>query len=357
MRIIAHLDMDAFFAAVEERDTPQWKGLPIVIGADPQNGKGRGVVSTANYKAREYGIKSALPINKAWQFSQWAKQRGEPGAIFVEPDIEKYEKISVKIVGIVKKFIKVVEQASIDEMYLDLSFAGSYKKAGEIARAIKTAIKKQEKLSCSIGLGPNKLIAKIASDLEKPDGLIIVEERKASEFLENMPIRKIPGIGPKTEIKLHGIGAVFIRDLKKKSLEELKEKFGKWGEDMFFKARGIDDLPVEEAYEAKSIGEQETFPKDTLEANYIIDRLGLMCENIIKRIKNEDFQSFRTIVITVRFTGFVTKTRSHTFKKPVDSLIELKREAIKLFMPFLDKRENPQMKKIRLVGVRVEKME
>jgi DNA polymerase IV (DinB-like DNA polymerase) len=390
MRIIAHLDMDAFFAAVEERDTPQWRGLPIVIGADPQKGKGRGVVSTANYKAREYGIKSALPINKAWQFSEWAKQRGEAGAIFIEPDIEKYERVSGEIIEIARSVLNEklyilpervrqsadeskavrktlrqaqgirnykIEQASIDEMYLDLSFIGSYEKARKVCQKIKKEIKKQEKLTCSIGIGPNKLIAKIASDFEKPDGLTIVEEKKVSEFLENMPIRKIPGIGPKTEIKLHEIGAVFIKDLKNKSLSELKEKFGKWGEDMFYKAQGIDDSAVEEFYEAKSIGEQETFPKDTREANYIIDRLGLMCENIIKRLKDEGFRNFRTIVITVRFAGFITKTRSHTLKKPASSLVELKRETIKLLMPFLDKRENPQMKKIRLVGARVEKLE
>ena len=376
-RVIAHLDMDAFFAAVEERDTPQWCGLPIVVGADPQKGKGRGVVSTANYKAREYGIKSALPINKAWQFSEWAKQRGEPGAIFVEPDIKKYERVSGKIIEIARSILRKqsenfnmvksdfkrevrlpkIEVASIDEIYFDLSFIGSYKKAREICEKIKKEIKKKEKLTCSIGIGPNKLIAKIASDLEKPDGLTVVEEKKVAEFLENMAIRKIPGIGPKTEIKLHGIGAVFIKDLKKKSLSELKEKFGKWGEDMFYKAQGIDNSPVEEFYEAKSIGEQETFPKDTLEVNYILERLGLMCENISKKVKNEGFKNFRTIVITVRFVGFITKTRSYTLKKPANSLAELKRETIKLLMPFFDRRENQQMKKIRLVGARVEKLE
>src|SRR4030042_5128571 len=241
IRIIVHLDMDAFFAAVEERDTPQWRGLPIVVGASPRGGKGRGVVSTANYKAREYGIHSALPISKAWQFSEWAKKRGEPAAIFVEPDIEKYEMVSDRILEIVRSvlisFAPVrpplpsggrtaagysVEQAGIDEMYLDLSFVGSYETAKEICQKIKEEIKKKEKLTCSIGVGPNKLIAKIDSDQQKPDGLTIVgddDEKKCANavesFLNPLPIRKIPGIGPKTEVKLHELGIVFIRDLKK----------------------------------------------------------------------------------------------------------------------------------------------
>jgi DNA polymerase IV (DinB-like DNA polymerase) len=362
MRIIGHLDMDAFFAAIEERDTPRFSGLPIVIGANPQNGKGRGVVSTANYKAREYGIHSALPISKAWQFSEWAKKRGEPEAVFIEPDMEKYEIVSDRIAKVVEKdvgpsFVKLkIERSSIDEMYMDFSFAGSYAKAQEICARIKDEIKKKEKLTCSIGVGPNKLIAKIASDFKKPDGLTIVEPEKVDDFLSHLPIRKIPGIGPKTEMKLQGMGIVSMENLKSMPLEKLKNEFGKWGLDIYNKIRGIDDSPVQEFYEAKSIGEQETFPKDTLEASYIIDRLDLMCQNVIKRLIEERFESFKTIVITARFTGFTTKTRAHTLKKPADSLVVLKREAIKLLMPFLDKRENPEMKKIRLIGVRVEKL-
>jgi len=373
MRIIAHLDMDAFFASVEERDTPQWKGLPVVVGSDPQGGKGRGVVSTANYKAREYGIHSALPITKAWQFSQWAKQRGEPEAIFVEPDIEKYARVSEKIIEIVKSvliqfhengsrgvpqegFSAAIEQASIDEMYLDLSSAKNYKEAIVICKKIKEEIKKKEKLTCSIGIGPNKLVAKIASDMKKPDGLTVVEEKSVLGFLENMPIRKIPGIGPKTETKFHGFGIVLIKDLRKLTEKELKEKFGKCGGDMYYKSRGIDDSPVVEEHEIKSIGEQETFLKNTLDPNFIVGRLTAMCENIIKRMKEDGFKGFKTIVITVRFAGFETKNRSHTLEKPADSLDKLKREALKLLMPFFDKRENPGNKLIRLIGVRVEKL-
>lgn len=373
MRIIAHLDMDAFFASVEERDTPQWRGLPVVVGSDPQGGKGRGVVSTANYKAREYGIHSALPITKAWQFSQWAKQRGEPEAIFVEPDIEKYARVSGEIVEIVKsvliqfhenrfreiqreRFFVLVEQASIDEMYLDLSSAKNCKEAIVICKKIKEEIKKREKLTCSIGVGPNKLIAKISSDMKKPDGLTVVEDKDVLRFLENMPIRKIPGIGPKTETKLHGFGIVFVKDLRKLAEKELKEKFGKCGGDMYYKSRGIDDSPVVEEHEIKSVGEQETFLKNTLDPNFIVDRLTVMCENVISRLKADGFKNFQAVVVTVRFAGFETKNRSRTLEKPADSLDVLKKEALKLLMPFFDKRENPGNKLIRLIGVRVEKL-
>jgi len=364
MRIIAHLDMDAFFAAVEERDTPRWRGLPLIVGADPQEGRGRGVVSTANYKAREYGIHSALPISKAWQFSQWAKQRGEPEAIFVEPDMEKYARVSEEIAKIAREFVPTIERASIDEMYLDLSFSGSYGKAAEFCQKIKKEITDKEKLTCSVGIGPNKLIAKIASDTQKPNGLTVVgadEEKTCTElaevFLESLFIRQIPGIGPKTEIRLQELGIFLVRDLKKLSLEKLKEKFGKWGEDMYYKARGIDDSPVIEEYEAKSIGEQETFPQNTLDPNFIIGRLTAMCENVIGRMKRDGFKEFRTIALTVRFGGFETKTRAHTLKSPADSADALKKEALKLMMPFFDKRENPSNKLIRLIGVRVEKLE
>ena len=375
-RIIAHLDMDAFFAAIEERDTPQWRGLPIVVGANPQGGKGRGVVSTANYKAREYGIKSALPIRTAWQYSERARREGEPPAVFVEPDIEKYARVSEEIIKIVRDVVIQytearplpigrgraseafkIEQASIDEMYLDLSFASSFKKASEICKKIKEEIKKKERLTASVGIGQNKLIAKIASDQQKPDGLTVVNEKEAAEFLEPLSIRAIPGIGPKTEEKLvHELGVTLVRNLKNVSLEQMEAMFGKWGVDIYYKARGIDEAPLEEENVAKSIGEQETFLKDTLDANFIIDRLALMCKNITKRLKAEGFNNFRAIVITVRFKGFETITRSHTLPKPADSLEALKFEAIKLLMPFFDKRENPGNKLIRLFGVRVEKL-
>ncbi len=357
MRIIAHLDMDAFFAAVEERDNPQFKGMPIAVGAEPGQGRGRGVVSTANYKARECGIHSALPISTAWWLSENARMAGKPAVIFLPVDIEKYAAVSGKIMDIVRKYSPKVEEASIDEAYFDMSFTGSFAKAGEICQKIKSEIREKEKLTCSIGIGPNKLIAKIASGVKKPDGLTIVEEKDKENFLAPLAIRKIPGIGPKTEEMFKNKGVNIVRDLKKFSREQLEKMLGKWGLELYEKVRGRDDSPIVEEYEAKSIGEQETFLKDTKDSNFIFGRLNLMCKSIIGRLAAAGFKSFRTVVVTVRFADFQTQTRSHTLAKPTAMQKILEFEALKLLSPFLDKRENPKGKLIRLIGVRVEKLD
>lgn len=363
MRIIAHLDMDAFFAAVEERDKPRLKGRPIAVGSDPEEGRGRGVVSTANYKAREYGIRSATPISIAWKLSQEAKKQGKPEVVFLDVDMKKYAEESLKIMEIIKKYSSVVEEASIDEAYFDLSFSGSYKKAKEICEKIKEEIIKKEKLTASIGIGPNKLIAKIASDMQKPNGLTIIgsdDEKTCAEFveafLEPLSIRKIPGIGPKTEALLKRKNISTVGDLKKFSKKELEEALGKWGSELYYKARGIDDAPLVLEWEAKSIGEQETFQKDTKDAEEVVKRLKSLCWQVYKRFKKSGFMNFKTIAIVVRFSDFETKTRAHTLKDLVDSENTLEFEALKLLMPFFDKRENPKNKKIRLIGVRIEKL-
>lgn len=356
-RIIAHLDMDAFFAAIEERDNPEVQGLPIVVGADPLGGKGRGVVSTANYKAREYCIHSAMPISKAWRLSEAARQKGNPPCIFVRPNFDRYVEVSGHITEILKGYASLTEEAGIDEFYFDLTFAGSFEKAKEICLAIKNEIKAAERLTASIGIGPNKLIAKIASDFKKPDCLTIVEEKDAEEFLAPLPIRKIPGIGPKTEIYLHGLEIKVVNDLRKFSREELQGMFGKWGLDIYDKVRGIDDSPIQEFYEVKSVGEQETFLRDTRDSGFIFEQMRIMCEDILHRLFEEGFKSFRTVVISVRFADFETKSRSHTLPHPANSLKSLETEAIRLLLPFLDRRGNPRMKLIRMIGVRVEKLE
>ncbi len=401
MRIIAHLDMDAFFAAIEERDRPRLWGLPIVVGADPRGGQGRGVVSTANYKAREYGIRSAIPISTAWRFSEEAKRAGKPPVVFLEPNFRKYSEVSESIISMIKKRLlafsaiaknantstPLVEQASVDEAYFDLSFAGSFDAAQKMCEKIKKEIKEREKLTCSIGVGPNKLIAKIASDIQKPDGLTIVTEAEMEKFLEPLPIRKIPGIGPKTEAmfkKMSAGGAApakvldgwqgsayssrggstsgggekieKVADLKKFSQDELKKLLGKWGADLYEKIRGRDDSPIVEEYEVKSIGEQETFEKDSRDPSFIAGRLKALCENVFRRFSSSGFSSFRTIVVTVRFADFSTKNRSRTFPESSDFKKILEFESLKLLMPFFDKRENPKKKSIRLLGVRIEKL-
>jgi DNA polymerase IV (DinB-like DNA polymerase) len=357
MRIVAHLDMDAFFAAIEERDNPSLCGLPIVVGADPRGGKGRGVVSTANYKAREYGIHSALPISKAWWLSEAAKEHGKPPATFLPVRMERYAEVSAHVMETLRRFVFLVEQASIDEAYFDLSSCESYTLAQDICRQVKRAIREEERLTASVGIGPNKLIAKIASGMCKPDGLTTVREEDVAAFLAPLPVRTIPGVGPKTEAELARIGVTIIKDMRRFSQEELRAMFGKRGVDLYEKAHGRDGSLIEETYEAKSIGEQETFEQDTRDMSVLVERLRAICQDVIGRLAAEGFTHFRTVVLTVRFADFETKSRSHTLPSPTGQLRVLEAEATKLFLPFLDERENPHAKLIRLIGIRIEKLE
>jgi len=348
--------MDAFFASIEERDKPRLKGLPIVVGSDPKDGNGRGVVSTANYAARKYGIHSAQPIGIAWSLSEKAAKNGNPKAIFIEPDIKKYSKESKNIISYIKTKAKKVEQASIDEAYIECEKENqSWEKAENFAKEIKKYIKEKNKLTCSIGIGPNKLIAKMASSFKKPDGLTIITDEDVKNFLDPKSVGDIPGIGPKTESVLKRMKIETIRDLKNISREKLIEKFGKWGAGMFERSRGIDTREVEEDREIKSIGEQETFEKDTLDSVILIEKLKEICSRVQKRVEKNGLL-FKTVTIIVRFENFETKTRSHTVKTKTNSLRDLEGESLQMFLPFLDSRENPNRKKIRLLGVRVEKL-
>jgi DNA polymerase IV (DinB-like DNA polymerase) len=356
MRIIGHLDMDAFFAAIEERDHPELQGRPIVVGADPAGGKGRGVVATANYAAREYGIHSAMPISRAWKLSEAARRRGRPPVVFLRGSHRKYSEASHRLMALLHRFAPMVEEASIDEAYFDLSAAGSFEQAAAICREIKAEIKAREHLTASIGLGPNKLVAKIASDFHKPDGLTVVTPEEAEAFLAPLPVRRIPGIGPKTENFLALKGVKLVQDLKKFSVAELQEMFGKWGEALYERVRARSDSPLVLAWEPKSVGEQETFEQDTLELDFIFRRLWVMCREVGQRLHREGFKTYRTVVVTARFADFDTRSHSYTLPHPTDSLRTLRFEAMKLLMPFLDRRENPKHKLVRLIGVRVEKL-
>lgn len=357
-RIIAHLDMDAFFASLEERFNPQFKGLPIAVGADPKDGRGRGVVSTANYKAREYGIHSALPISIAWRLSEEAKKQGKPGVAFVQPDFSIYEKSSQNVFEIIKKHAKVVEQGSIDEFYFDLTFAKNFKKAEDICKKIKEEIKKKEKVTCSIGFSVNKLISKIAAPIKKPDGLFMVLPKEVEDFLNPLPIRKIPGVGPKTEEVLNKEGVKIVKDIKRFSESQLIEMFGKWGSDLYQKARGIDESPIVEEREVKSIGEQTTFEEDTNNPVFIGEQLGKLQKDVFRRFKESGFEYFKTITIVIRFSDFQTQTSAKSFKEKLSLKDEglVKLEVLKLLLPYFDKRKNPKSQFIRLIGFRLDNL-
>jgi DNA polymerase IV (DinB-like DNA polymerase) len=214
MRIIAHIDMDAFYAAVEERHHPELRGRPVVVGADPKAGKGRGVVTTANYAARKYGIRSALPISRAWRLADVARKRGEAETVFVRGNQSLYREVSDRIMAILARGADAFEGASIDEVYVDLTSLGDMKGAEGHVRRLKAKILAQEGLTCSVGIGPNKLVAKIASDFRKPDGLTVVRPEAVQAFLDPLRSRVIPGIGPKTEAFLHRKGIKTIADLR-----------------------------------------------------------------------------------------------------------------------------------------------
>jgi DNA polymerase IV (DinB-like DNA polymerase) len=362
MRIIVHVDMDAFYAAVEQRNDPSLRDLPVAVGADPKQGKGRGVITTANYLARKFGIHSALPVSRAWRLAEAARQRGEPATVFIQPKFALYREVSERIMAIMQRAADAFEEASIDEAYLDLSSRGDFTAAREHVTRLKLEIREREGLGCSVGIGPNKLIAKIASGRQKPDGVTLVETEEVGEFLNPLPIRVIPGIGPKSEAFLHRRGIVTVKDLGAIPQADLIEWFGKWGERLFEKARGIDDSEVSNDWTRKSLGEQETFEEDTHSPSLVAERLDGMAARIINKLRAKDFSGFRTITLTVRFADFQTSNRSRSVKDGIlldggdQGLLALKQQALSLLLPFFDQRENPRNKAIRLIGLRVEKL-
>jgi DNA polymerase IV (DinB-like DNA polymerase) len=361
MRIIVHVDMDAFYAAVEERYNPALQGLPVAVGADPKEGKGRGVITTANYLARKYGIHSALPIARAWRLAEAARQRGELATVFIRPNFTLYREVSARIMQIFERSADAFEEASIDEAYLDVSSQGTFDNAIEHMVKLKAQLREREGLGCSVGIGPNKLIAKIASGYQKPDGLTVVATEMVQQFLDPLPIRVIPGIGPKGEAFLHQRNVRTIKELR-----ELPEGalgwFGKWGQRLFEKARGIDYSVVSNEWTRKSLGEQETFEQDTHSCSEVTERLYAMAERIIGKLREKEFSGFRTVTVTVRFADFQTSNRSRSFKNGISvkndaqALPLLKQEALSLLLPFFDARENPRGKAIRLIGLRLEKL-
>ena len=356
MRIIAHVDMDAFYASVEARHNPELRDRPVVVGADPKEGRGRGVVEAASYAARRYGIRSAMPISRAWKLAEAARKKGEPAVAFVHGNRKLYVEVSERVMAILAPGGDLFEEASIDEAYLDLSSLGTFEAALERVQALKREVAEREGLTCSVGLGPNKLVAKIASDFKKPDGLTIVRPEDVQAFLDPMSIRVIPGIGPKTEAELHERGIRTVCDLRELARGQLAEWFGRWGEDLHAKARGLSDSPVSNEWEPKSVGEQETFEVNTLDPDFILQRVRALAAEVFTRLQRQGFRACRTATITVRFAHFRTVTRSQTSRDQIASEESLYTAVAGLFVPFFDARENPRATKIRLIGVRAEKL-
>ncbi len=337
-RVILHVDMDAFFAAVEQRDHPEYLGRPVIVGADPKDGRGRGIVATCSYEARKFGVHSAQPISQAWKLC--------PKGIYLPPAMDKYQRASDTIMSIFLDFTDLVEQVSIDEAFLDVTGSRRLFGAGpKIAQQIKSRILRETRLSCSIGIATNKFIAKVASDLEKPNGLVIVEPGKEKEFLAPLSIGRLWGVGKKTEAFLKSLGFDRIGQLAELPERQLVNRLGKTGEHLCYLANGLDDRGVspEEGY--KSIGHERTFEKDTSEVGLIHDTLLNLSEMVAHRLRQHGARA-RTIAVKFREADFTTCTRRTTLNAPADTSEKIFPVAWKLVHPLLRKGVL-----VRLVGV------
>jgi nucleotidyltransferase/DNA polymerase involved in DNA repair len=348
-RTILHVDMDAFYTSVEERDRPEYRGKPVIVGADPKEGRGRGVVAAASYEARRYGVRSAMPISRAW--------RACPQGIYLRGDMEKYSEVSRRIMEILESYTDWVEPLSIDEAFLDVSAICLPERGRALAAEIKEHIWKKEELRASIGVAPNKFLAKIASDLEKPDGLVVVSSGAELEFLRDLPIERLWGVGPKTAEPLRRAGFRRISDLWDLSTSDprmasmglagLLGLLGKHGEHLLLLARGVDDRPVVSHQEPKSIGHETTFEEDIEDPARVRKTLLSLADAVAVRLRKHELEG-KTVTLKFRDESFVTETRAQTLPHPFADGASIFEAAIGL----LD-RIRWKGRKIRLLGVSV----
>ena len=338
VRFVIHMDLDAFFASVEELDHPEWAGFPLVVGADPQAGRGRGVVTTANYEARKFGVRSATPISQAWQLC--------PHARFVRPRFERYAEKSGEVFRVLRGMADLVEPASIDEGYVDATGrAATFADAVALARAVQERIRAETSLSASVGVATSKLVAKIATDMRKPAGLTAVPPGTEEAFLAPLPARKIPGVGPKTEARLAELGIATCADLAAAPASLLAREFGSWGPRLGQLARGIDDSPVEASWERKSVGSETTFDRDEADPEEWERTLRTLADEVGASLREEG-RVARTVTLKVRLQGFETHTRARTLPRPVSDAATLARVALDLLREFAPPRP------VRLLGLR-----
>lgn len=337
-RVILHIDMDAFFISVEERDDPSLRGKPAAVCGSLS----RSVVTSANYEARPFGIRAGMPVQEA--------KRRCPPLILVEGDHSKYTETSARIFSMMKDYTPLVEVASIDEAYLDVTQSQLlFKSALHIAQSIKERIREKERLTCSIGVAPNKLLAKLGSRLQKPDGLVIIEKEKVEEILKNLPVSSLHGIGPKLEEALKSIGISTCGQLGKVHVSFLKKRFGVIGERLREMGLGLDNSPVvpfDEEEDAKSISHSVTLEEDTSDSNLLRKVLLQLSERVSRRMRKDGFYG-RRVVLTVRYSDFYTFSKQKALSRWINSGNEIFREALEIFESL------PHPKPIRLLGVGV----
>ena len=329
--------MDAFFAAVEQKRRPELKGKPVVIGGsgDPTI---RGVVSTANYEARKYGIHSAMPLKTAYKLC--------PHAVFLPVDMDEYARVSEIFKNVLRQFSPVMEDVGIDEAFLDLSEID--KSSEDIAREIKEEIIKATGLTCSLGIAPNKLLAKMASEMQKPDGVTVITGRDIESRIWPLPVRKLWGVGPKSEAHLKEFSIHTIGDIAALPLEKLIERFGKsYGNYLYEASRGIDDSPLVTHWEPKSISRETTFQSDTDHWQTIARNLADLTRETVTELREREYKC-RNVTVKIRFSDFKTHTRATTLATPTDKL-EIIRKAAFFCLGNFDLKK----KKVRLVGARL----
>lgn len=339
---VLHLDMDAFFAAVEQRDNPRLRGKPVVVGGSPSS---RGVVSTCSYEARKFGVRSAMPSREALRLC--------PQAVFIRPNIAKYAEVGRQVREIMRRYTQVIEPMSIDEAYLDVSGQDAI----AVARALKEAIRTELRLTASVGISYCKFLAKMASDMEKPDGLTVVTWERAQELLPPLPVRRIHGVGPASEQALKALGINTVGDLLAYDPDVLRKHFGRRADELIMLARGIDPRPVVTSHEAKSIGEENTFPVDQTDRVHLANLLQQYAHNLAAELKRQQLAA-RTVTVKIKWNVFIEGgpkggdfqqiTRSHTLAMPTDDPGEIARVAREIFY-----RVDFEGRKVRLLGLSV----
>lgn len=300
-RRIIHVDMDAFYASVEQRDDPSLRGKPVIVGGRPES---RGVVSTASYEARKSGVHSAMPLAEA--------RRRCPEAVFLPVNFRKYREVSLQIREIFLTYTPIMEPLSLDEAFLDVSGSTSlFGSSEDIASTIKARIHQELDLTASVGVAYNKFLAKLASDLKKPNGFVVVPSNSVQEFLDPLPVERVWGVGKKTAEHLYSLNVRTVRDLRQLDINVLSKRFGALGTQLFELARGIDERPVESEREAKSVGRETTFAVDIADRDVLETILLELACDIGQTLRTQKLKG-RTITLKARYDDFQTLSRSHT---------------------------------------------
>ncbi|MBF0297437.1 MAG: DNA polymerase IV [Oligoflexia bacterium] len=340
IRKIIHIDMDCFYAAVEIKYNPLFKGRPVAVGGRPED---RSVICTANYEARKYGVKAAVSSYKALKLC--------PHLILIPPDFQRYNEESIAIHNIFERFTNKIEPLSLDEAFLDVTGSSILKgSASLIAAEIRRLIFSERKLTASAGIAPNKFLAKVASDWNKPNGQYVINPSMIENFIKELPVEKIPGVGKVTAKKMHSLGIKTCNDLQKYRCDDLENIFGIWGVTLYHLCRGVDEREVETSFERKSLTVERTFPKDLKNLNECLRELEEIYDDFLQRFdehrisnSSEEKQIIKSLVIKLKFYDFISTT--------VERATSGKFPKIEQYYPLLKEAFNRYQKPVRLMGL------